>query len=148
MRKDIKEKIDKALLVSDGDLKAASREVLEHCIHDHEFLLGICEPFLRGIIGHAIKDVVESRSEKEGVETSASKDSAKKAVPKVLDVEALGKVTGLGANMLQTALGSRDGSHKFGTADRTRATLGRVTKASAKHVDALKAFVDSQSKQD
>ncbi len=141
-RKDIQNMIKKALLVSDGDVKAASREVLELCIHDHEFLLGISEPFLRGIIGHALKDVIEAN------EKSEEDFSEQKAPPKTLDVAGLSEVTGLGADIIQTALTTTSGSHKFGTADRTRSTLGRKTKASDEHVDALKAFVKSQSKKD
>lgn len=141
-RKDIKDKIEKAIRISDGDVKAASREVLEYCIHDHDFLLGISEPFLRGIIGHAIKDVMETSEKSEAVSEEAQE------APKMLDVEGLSKVTGLGADILQTALATTGGSHKFGTADRTRSTLGRKTKASEEHVDALKAFVKSQTKKD
>ena len=67
--------------------------------------------------------------------------------PKKLDVESMGKATGLGADIVKTVLG--EGGHQFGTKDRTRSTLGKKTKASDGHIDALKQIAESQrSKKD
>ena len=129
-----RQKVKQALRVSEGDTKQASRDIIELCVRDHEFLLGLTEPFLRGIIGHALKNAGADISDAPGAKPK------KEAAPRVLDVEAMGKATGLGADIVKNVLGS--GGHKFGTQDRTRGTLGKKTKASSKHVDALRAIAE------
>lgn len=129
-----RQKIKQALRVAEGDTKQASRDIIELCVRDHEFLLGLTEPFLRGIIGHALKGAGELKPG-EGAEKAK-----REVTPKVLEVEEMAKATGLGADIVKNVLGS--GGHKFGTQDRTRSTLGKKTKASSKHVDALRAIAE------
>ena len=126
-------KIKQALQVNDSDVKRTSRDIIELCVRDHDFLLGITEPFLRGIIGHAVQRVAKPALKKS--ETPA---------PKTLDIEKLSAETGLGADIVKTVMGSK--GHKFGTQDKTRSTLGRKTKASKKHVDAMKMLASSSKK--
>ena len=141
-RKEIKRKVKQALQVSDYDLKLASVELVELCLRDHAFLLGLTEPFLRGIIGHTLKSAMKTREISQDDDCDMIDDS-----PKKLDVESMGKATGLGADIVKTVLG--EGGHQFGTKDRTRSTLGKKTKASDGHIDALKQIAESQrSKKD
>ncbi len=127
-------KIKQALQVNDNDIKRTSRDIIELCVRDHDFLLGITEPFLRGIIGHSVQRVAKPEL----------KTADKTLEPKVLDVEALSAQTGLGADIVKTVIGSK--GHKFGTQDKTRSTLGRKTKASKKHVDAMKMLASGSKK--
>ncbi len=120
-----KNKVRQALHDANGDTKAASRTILEFCVNDPKFLLELTEPFLRGIIGHAIS---QSAKQEEG-------DDA----PQVLHVEELSQSTGLGIDIVKSMV--NDGGHKFGTQDRSRSTLGKRPKASQSHIEALKAFI-------
>lgn len=129
-------KIKQALQVNDNDIKRTSRDIIELCVRDHDFLLGITEPFLRGIIGHSVQRVA-----KPALKTS---DKKLDPAPKMLDVETLSAQTGLGADIVKTVMGSK--GHKFGTQDKTRSTLGRKTKASKKHVDAMKMLASGSKK--
>ena len=119
-------------------MKRASVELVELCLRDHAFLLGLTEPFLRGIIGHSLKSAMENSSNED------QQDDIPEEAPTKLDVENMGNATGLGADIVKTVLG--EGGHQFGTKDRTRSTLGKKTKASDGHVDALKQIADQQRK--
>lgn len=139
-RSEIHKKIHQALLVSDGDMKQASREIVELCLRDHAFLLGLTEPFLRGIIGHSLKTVSDKMDQSSPAVTED--DDTPENPPAKLDLDDLSKQTGLGADIVRTALGSE--GHRFGTADRTRGSLGKRKKASNKHVDALQQIAQTQ----
>lgn len=121
-------KVRQALHDANGDTKVASHAILELCVNDPNFLLGITEPFLRGIIGHALTQATKKTEED---------------TPKVLNVEELSHSTGLGMDIVKSMVS--DGGHKFGTQDRSRSTLGKRPKASQSHVDALKAFIGQKA---